>query len=131
MPAKSGGSSSLVATRMSKKYKAFIPEGSKIINYAEKATGRDCDLCGHTPEKLPPKPGYAHVSEEMRLMRVKLPTGTSASDIEMGREDFTVTGSLIELNVCKDTASCRDRCAKMKNEDGSPKFDDFILARFR
>lgn len=129
------GSSSLVAARMTKKYSVFLPEGAKIINYAEKASGRDCGICGHTPEKRPPKPGYPDVSEEMRLMRVRLPEGVRDSDIiEDSKVDFltgfTVTGTVIELNVCKDTANCRERSAALKNSDGTPKFDDHILGRF-
>lgn len=127
----SGGSSSLVAARMTKKYRPFLPKGAKIINYAEKATGRDCDLCGHTPEKRPRKEGYEFVSEEMRLMRVKLPPGVKAADVGVGRADFTVTGDLVEFNVCKDTANCKDRAAELKKDDGSPKYDPAALAVFR
>jgi hypothetical protein len=116
---------------MTKKYRAFLPSGAKIINYSEKATGRDCDICGHTPEKRPPKPGYPDVSEEMRLMRVKLPPGVKATDVGVGRADFTVTGDLIEWNVCKDTANCKDRAKQITNEDGSAKYPDEILARFQ
>jgi hypothetical protein len=64
------GAANITAVRMSKKYRMFLPPGARIQNYAEKATGRDCDICGHTPEKRPPKPGYPDVSEEMRLLRV-------------------------------------------------------------
>ncbi len=122
---------SINAVRMSKKYRAFLPTGSKILNYAEKATGRQCDICLHWPEKRPAKQGYQFVSEEMRLMRVQLPVGTKASDLGVGKTDFTVTGDLVELNVCKDSSNCIARARVLKNEDGSLKYDDFILARFR
>lgn len=102
---------------MTKKYRAFLPEGARIINYAVKATGRDCDLCGHTPEERGAKQGYERTSEEMRLMRVKLKPGTSADEISVGRTDFTVTGELIEMNVCVDTIACRERCSKLTVTD--------------
>lgn len=121
----------LAAMRLTKRYKAFLPEGAVIINYAEKASGRDCDLCGHTPETRPPKPGYPTVSEEMRVMRVQLPEGTKAEDIKMGRTDFTVTGTLIELNVCVAVADCRARCAELTNSDGSPKYEPTALQKLR
>ncbi len=39
------GASSLVATKLTKKYKPFLPPGAKIINYKNAATGRTCDIC--------------------------------------------------------------------------------------
>lgn len=119
---------SINAVRMTKKYKplldvAVIP-GARIINYANKATGRDCDLCRHVPEKRPPKPGYPDVSEEMRLMRVKLPVGTKDTDVGVGKEGFTVTGDLIELNVCKDFESCFTRALDLRKDDGSLVYPD-------
>lgn len=64
-------------------------------------------------------------------MRVKLPPGVKATDVGVGRADFTVTGDLIEWNVCKDTANCKDRAKQITNEDGSAKYPDEILARFQ
>lgn len=128
----SGGSASLGAVRMTKRYRGFLPEGSRIINYAVKATGRDCDLCGHTPQQLPPKPGYEIVSEEMRLMRVTLPEGVTADQVSIGRKDFTVTGTLIELNVCVDVQGCRNRCADLIDEEtGEPKYPPTALQLLR
>jgi hypothetical protein len=115
---------------MTKKYQMLLPKGARIINYAEKATARDCDICGHTPVERPPKPGYPTVSEPMRLLRVKLPAGVSADEVRFGRTNFTVTGSLIEVNVCADSQACRDRAVKITNADGSPKYDQSALARF-
>lgn len=119
------------AVRMTKKYSPFLPPGAKILNYSEKATGRPCDICHHVPEQRPPKPGYPDVSEEMRLMRVKLPEGTVDQDLGFGRVGFTVTGSLVELNICKDTANCFARAAAMTNDDGTPKYDSPMIQRYR
>lgn len=125
---------SLSAVRMTKKYQPFlqrIAPGARIINYAEKATGRPCDICHHEPEKRPAKEGYAYVSEEMRLMRVKLPAGVKDTDVDVGKAGFTVTGDLVEFNVCKDTANCKERARQLKNEDGEPLYDLELLERFR
>ncbi len=64
-------------------------------------------------------------------MRVTLPAGTKAEDVKFGRQNFTITGELIEVNVCEATADCRERAAKIKNEDGTPKFDPKALNFFR
>jgi hypothetical protein len=125
---------SLNAVRMTRKYKPFldhIAPGSKIINYANKATGRDCDICHHTPEQRPPKPGYKEVSEEMVLMRVKLPVGITADQVDMGKTDFTVTGNLIELNVCKNSQACRDRAGELEDGDGNKIYPPEVLSLFR
>ncbi len=124
----------LNAVKMSKKYRPFldaIAPGAAIANYSNKATGRPCDICHHIPEQRPPKPGYPNVSEEMRLMRVKLPSGTTASQVSIGKADFTVTGALVEWNVCKDAAGCHERAAKMLNEDGSYLYNSHLLERYR
>jgi hypothetical protein len=131
------GSSAIGAVRMTKKYAAFLPEGAKILNYAEKASGRDCSICTHTPEKRPPKPGYDEVGEEMRLMRVDLGganvTPDQAQELFAGpiETNFTVTGELIEVNVCADSDACRRRAKKLTKDDGTSLYDDFIMARFR
>jgi hypothetical protein len=125
-----GGASSINATRMTKRYRMFLPKGSVILNFANKATGKDCMICGHTPEKRPPKPGYPSVSEEMRVLRVKLPEGTKADDVAIGRKDFTVTERLIEINCCADTYACRERATELKKDDGTPMYDPQALALF-
>ncbi len=124
----------LNAIKMTKKYRPFldaIASGAQIINYSNKATGRDCDICHHTPEKRPPKPGYPDVSEEMRLMRVKLPVGIRVQSVDVGKKDFTVTGSLVEWNTCKDSQACHERAAKLKKEDGTYLFDSRLLDQYR
>jgi len=125
---------SLVAVKMTKKYRAFLDKiapGAKIINYSVKASGRPCDICGHNPEDRGAKEGYEYTSDEMRLMRVKLPTGTNASQVTIGRKDFTVTGDLVEWNVCKDVAQCKERAAKMMDDDGNPLYDSYLLNAYR
>lgn len=124
----------LNAVRMTTKYRPFLDQiapGARIINFANKATGRDCDICGHTPEKRPPKPGYPDVSEEMRLMRVRVPSGTDMNKVTVGKTNFTVTGNLVEWNVCKDSAACHERAAKMTNDDGSYLYDSPLLEPYR
>lgn len=115
--------------RMTRKYKQFLPPGAHVMNYVEKASGRDCEICGHTPESRPPKPGYPIVSEDMRVMRVQLATDTDPNTIKIGKTDFTITGNVIEINVCADSDRCRRKATQRTNEDGSPMWDKEQLQR--
>ncbi len=125
-------SSALVAARMTMKYTVFLPKGARIMNYKVGASGRTCDICGHVPVALSEEnEGYSGRSmEPMRLMRVRLPEGVLAKDVDIGKKDFTVTGKIIEISVCNDTTNCKKRAALITNEDGSRKYPDDILGRF-